>query len=223
VIQFIKVLHGTLFVAGYLAIAVLASVISYYGKPELGLGIILTATAMSVTLVVASTVFNRRQNMAVQAAKAAEAAAASGRTRTYSAHASETYEHDAQTVWSLIPPAESAALLFDAHRAFTVPGTPVGVGEQQCFISRDGSANIIEVTGEEGPWWATTRPIAGGRVKSRSTYRIEPTTTGCSLTVGTVIEVPANAEFAGNPDEWWEAQMRPYLNRVREVLSSRGS
>ena len=221
VIIFIRVLHGTLFAAGYLAIAVLASVISHYGKPELGLGVILTATAMSVTLVVASTVVNRRHKRAVRVAQKAEAAAAAGHTKTYSAHASETYDHDAHTVWSLIRPAESAVLLSDAHKAFTVPGTPAGVGEQQCFITRDGSASIIEVIGEEGPWWATTRPIAAGEVNSRSTYRLEPTPTGCRLTVGTVIEVPANAEFAGNPDEWWETQMRPYLTRVKEVLSAR--
>jgi hypothetical protein len=221
VIKFIKVLHGTLFAAGYLAIAVLASVISYYGKPELGLGIILTATAMSITLVVASAVVNRHYKRAVRSAEIAKSAAAAGQTKTYSAHASETYEHDAHTVWSLIRPAESAVFLFDAHRAFRVPGTPTGVGEQQCFISRDGSATIIEVIGEEGPWWATTRPIAAGDTNTRSTYKIEPIPTGCTLTVGTVIEVPANAKFDGNPDEWWETQMRPYLNRVKEVLSAR--
>ena len=51
VIKFIRVLHGILFAAGYLAkFAVLASAISYYGKPELGLGLILIATAMWVML-----------------------------------------------------------------------------------------------------------------------------------------------------------------------------
>ncbi|WP_426976340.1 hypothetical protein ACQCSU_16480 [Pseudarthrobacter sp. O4] len=220
-ITFIKVLHNILYAAGYLAIAVLASIISYYGKPELGLGIILTASAMSVTLLVASAMVNRRLRRAVRSAQNAEAAAASGLTKTYSAHASAAYEHDAHTVWSLIRPAESAVLLSDAQKAFTVPGTPAGVGEQQCFISRDGSVSIIEVIGEESPWWATTRPIAPGEMNSRSTYRLEPTPSGCTLTVGTVIEIPANAEFADNPDKWWETQMRPYLNRVKEVLSAR--
>jgi len=221
VITLVKILHNILFAAGYLAIAVLASVISYYGRPELGLGIILTATAVLATLLIASGVVNRRHKRAVQSVRNAEAAAAAGHTKTYSAHVSESYEHDAPTVWSLIRPAESAVLLSDAQRAFTVPGTPVGVGEQQCFIRRDGSVSIIEVIGEESPWWATTRPVSPGEMNSRSTYRLEPTSTGCTLTLGTVIELPANEVLAEDADQWWEAQMRPYLNRIKEVLSAR--
>lgn len=217
VIKFIKILHDTLFAAGYLAIAVLASVISYFGNQALGLGILIAATVLLVMLLVLSAVVNRRHKRALETAQANHA---SDRTKTYSAHASETYEHDAHTVWSLIRPAESAVLLSDAVKAFTVPGTPSGVGEQQCFIDRDGSVSIIEVIGEESPWWATTRPIGPSEMNSRSTYRLEPTSYGCTLTVGTVIEIPANAEFAGNPDEWWDAQMRPYLSRIKEVLSS---
>jgi hypothetical protein len=60
VITFIKVLHNVLDGAGYLAIAVLASIVSYYGNPVLGLSIILAASAMLVTLLVASAVVNRR-------------------------------------------------------------------------------------------------------------------------------------------------------------------
>lgn len=221
VIKFIKILHATLFAAGYLAIAVLASVISYFGNQGLGLGILLAATAALAMLLVLSAIVNRRHKRAAGIAQAADADASSGRTKTFSAHASESYAHDAHTVWSLIRPAESAVLLSDALRAFKVPGTPSGVGEQQCFIGRDGSVSIIEVIGEEGPWWATTRPIAPSEMNTRSTYRLEPTSFGCTLTVGTVFEVPANTEFAGNPDEWWEAQMRPYLSRIKEVLSSR--
>jgi hypothetical protein len=221
VIKFIRVLYGILFAAGYIAIAVLASVISYYGKPEIGLGIILTASTMSVALVIASALVNHRHKRAVQEAKAVEAAAASGRMKTYSAHASETFEHDAHTVWSLIRPAESAVLLSDVQKAFTVPGTPLGIGEQQCFIRRDGSVSIMEVIGEESPWWSTTRSIAPGETNNRSTYRIEPTASGCTLTVSAVVELPVNAEIAGGADEWWQSQMRPYLTRVREVLSAR--
>jgi len=221
VIKFIRVLHGILFAAGYLAIAVLASMISYYGKPELGLGIILTATAMWVMLGVTSAVVNHRYKKALHSAKSVETAAASGRTQTYSAHATETYEHDAHTVWSLIRPAESAVLLSDVQKAFTVPGTPLGIGEQQCFIRRDGSVSIMEVIGEESPWWSTTRSITPGETNSRSTYRIEPTASGCTLTVSAVVELPINAEIAGGADEWWQSQMRPYLTRVKEVLSAR--
>jgi hypothetical protein len=221
VITFIKVLHNILFAAGFLAIGVLASIVSYYGKPELGLILILTASATMGTLLVASAVLARRLKRAAHSVQDGEAAAASGLTKTYRAHASETYEHDAHAVWSLIRPAESAVLLSNAQKAFTVPGTPAGVGEQQCFVSRDGSVSIVEIIGENSPWWATTRPIAQSETNSRFTYQIQPTPSGCTLTVGTVIEVAANAELAGDPDEWWEAQMRPYLSRVKEVLSAR--
>lgn len=216
-----KVLHSIIYAAGYLAIVVLASVIGSNGRPAVGLGIILTLAAVSAALLIASAVVNRRQKRAVESAKNAEAAAAAGQTKSYSANVSESYEHDARTVWSLIRPAESAVLLTDAQRAFTVPGTPAGVGEQQCFIRRDGSVSIIEVIGEEGPWWATTRPVSPGEMKSRSTYRIEPTPTGCTLTLGTVIELPANEVLAEDPDQWWETQMRPYLNRIKDVLAAR--
>jgi hypothetical protein len=58
-------------------------------------------------------------------------------------------------------------------------------------------------------------------MNSRSTYRLEPTSTGCTLTLGTVIELPANEVLAEDPDQWWETQMRPYLTRIKEVLTAR--
>ncbi|MFP3459833.1 hypothetical protein R5O87_03155 [Arthrobacter globiformis] len=220
-IKFIRVLHEILIVAGYIAITMLSLIISENGKPPLGLGILLAATALMALLFILTVTVNRRHRRAARSAEIANSAAASGRTKTYSAHVSESYEHDAHTVWSLIRPAESAVLLSDVQKAFTVPGTPLGVGEQQCFIRRDGSVSIMEVIGEEGPWWSTTRSIAPGETNNRSTYRIEPTASGCTLTVSAIVELPVNAEIAGGADEWWQSQMRPYLTRVKEVLSAR--
>lgn len=40
------------------------------------------------------------------------------------------YSHEPETIWALIRPAEAAVLLGHWQRAFHVPGTPVGVGEQ---------------------------------------------------------------------------------------------
>lgn len=56
--MFVKVLHSILFFAGYLAIAVLAAVISYYGKAELGLSIIVIASALALMLAVATGIVN---------------------------------------------------------------------------------------------------------------------------------------------------------------------
>jgi hypothetical protein len=219
--MFAKVLTNILFVAGFLAIAVLASEISYYGKPEVGLSIIVIACALALMQVVATAIVNTRHNRAVKAAQEAQRANASTPPTTYSVQATEAFDHDAQTVWSLIRPAESAVLLTDAQRAFTVPGTPTGVGEQQCFIGRDGTASIIEVIGEESPKWATTRPLAPGKTNARTSYTLEPTPTGCTLTMGMVIELKAGAKFAQDPQTWWESHARSYLKRVNEVLSAR--
>lgn len=218
--MFAKVLHNTLFAAGYLALAVLASVISYYGQPALGLAIIITASVMALTLAVLSFVVNSRHKRAVTEAAETQTAGRSGPMTTYSAYATETYDFDAHTVWSLIRPAESAVLLTDVQRAFTVPGTPPGVGEQQCFIGHDGSASIVEIIGEESPWWATTRPVTPSPWNMRSTYKIEPTTTGCTLTMGVIVEMPANTTLAAGPQDWWETHSRPYLKRVKEVLTA---
>lgn len=221
VIMFAKVLTNILFVAGFLAIAVLASEISYYGKPEVGLSIIVIASALALMQVVATAIVNTRHNRAVKAAQEAQRANASTPPTTYRVQATEAFDYDAQTVWSLIRPAESAVLLTDAQRAFTVPGTPTGVGEQQCFIGRDGTASIIEVIGEESPKWATTRPLAPGKTNTRTSYTLEPTPTGCTLTMGMVIELKAGAKFAQDPQNWWESHARSYLKRVNEVLSAR--
>jgi hypothetical protein len=218
--MFVKVLHNILLAAGYLAIVVLAAVIAYYGKPELGLSIIAVGSTMALMLAVATGMLKVRRKRAIVATQKARAAIASAPTKTYSAQATEAFDYDAQTVWSLIRPAESAILLADAQRAFTVPGTPIGVGEQQCFIGRDGAVSIIEVIGEESPWWATTRPVTSDKTNSRSTYTLEPTPTGCTLTMGTVLELPAGAHVAEDPQNWWESHARLYMKRVNEVLSA---
>jgi hypothetical protein len=217
----VKVLQNILFFAGYLAIAVLASTISYYGKPEVGLSIIVVASFLAVMLAVTTGIVNTRHKRAVKAAEKAQTAAVSAPPTTHSVQATEEFSYDAQTVWSLIRPAENAVLLTDVQRAFTVPGTPNGVGEQQCIIGRDGTASIIEVIGEESPWWATTRPLAPGKMNSRTTYTLEATPTGCTLTMGMVIELKAGDRFAKDPQIWWESHAGRYLNRVNEILSAR--
>jgi hypothetical protein len=124
----VKVLHKVLFVAGYLAITILASLVSYYGKPELGLSIFGIATTLVLMLAVTTGIVNIRHKRTVKAAQEARTATASAPPTTHRVQATEEFGYDAQTVWSLIRPAENAVLLTDAQRAFTVPGTPNGVG-----------------------------------------------------------------------------------------------
>jgi hypothetical protein len=120
-------------------------VISAVGKPELGLNILAVASALALMLAVATGIVNTRHKRAVKAAQTVQAASASTPATTYTAQMTESFDHDPETVWALIRPAENSVLLLDTQRAFTVPGTPIGVGEQQCFIGRDGVVSIIEV------------------------------------------------------------------------------
>ncbi|MGN8131712.1 hypothetical protein [Paenarthrobacter sp. 22069] len=216
-----KILYNLLFVAGYLATTVLAAVIGHFGRQDIGFGIFAAATALHLLLLIVGSVITGRSREAVLAAQETSAIAVNGPVKIQSVRASASYQYDARTVWSVIRPAESAVLLSDAKHAFTVPGTPSGIGEQQCFISHDGSVSIIEVIGEDSPWWATTRPIANDEGNQRFTYRLEPTATGCTLTMGAILELPANATFAADPNVWWENHSRSYLNRIQEVLSAR--
>ncbi len=67
-----------------------------------------------------------------------------------------------EQVWAFVQPAESAVLLDPSVvRAFTVPRTGPGVGEQQCFVSRDEtgreSTSYIEVTAYEHAVFAEYR------------------------------------------------------------------
>ncbi|GGI01594.1 hypothetical protein ACFFGR_17095 [Arthrobacter liuii] len=220
-VTFYKALHNVLFIAGYLSVIVLASVISYYGRKDIGLSFFIIASVMYLLLLVLGTVINRQNSQVLRSATKAGRSRADAPPKLHSLYASASYNHDAHTVWSLIRPAESATFLSDAQRAFTVPGTPPGVGEQQCFIRRDGSVSVIEVIGEEGPWWATTRPIAQDASNQRYTYRLEPAANGCTLTIGAVIEHPANTAFTSDQNEWWESYSRNYLDRIGEVLSAR--
>jgi hypothetical protein len=219
-LKFLKALHTVLFLAGYLAIAVVASVIDKGGKPGLGLGIIVTATTMAAVLGFGQIFVRARYKRALKQHEQTAAGAATAHPVTLSTQVSESYDHEAHIVWSLIRPAESAVMLSDAQRAFTVPGTPAGVGEQQCFIGRDGSVSLIEVVGEESPWWATTRTLSPAAPNTRQTYRLEPTVTGCTLTVGIVLEIEASAEWSPAHKAWWQTHTRQYLDRVKEILAA---
>lgn len=70
-----------------------------------------------------------------------------------------------ERVWALVHPAESSLVLApdETARAFTVPGTGPGLGEQQCHIDHDGAASIIEVVELEPGRRAVTRLLSPRR------------------------------------------------------------
>lgn len=98
-------------------------------------------------------------------------------------------------VWSLIKPAESAVLLDpNTVRAFHVPGTPVGIGEMQGFISRrDGRehVSIIEVLDEVSGEYAVTRNMGGDDDAYRMSYFLASTPTGTRLEIRVTFTVTA--------------------------------
>ena len=140
--------------------------------------------------------------------------------RTLRAEESESYPCDADTVWSLIRPAESAVLLSNAARAFTVPGTPTGVGEQQTFVRADGSAATVEVVEEAAPYWAKTITVAPTKDGMVQTYQIEPSESGCTLTMGMTATIPAIPGFSRRYEKMWRKDARRYLSRVKETVIS---
>jgi hypothetical protein len=97
-----------------------------------------------------------------------------------------------EQVWAFIRPAESAVLIDPSTiRAYTVPGTGPGVGEQQCFVQRENGAevsHVVTVT-ELGDTYAVTqdrtRGLAGG-----NRYDVEPMDGGTRLALGVWLDVP---------------------------------
>ena len=127
------------------------------------------------------------------------------------------YSHEPETIWALIRPAEAAVLLGHSQRAFHVPGTLVGVGEQQCFIDSDGRELIIEVVSERTGRSATTRIISPPNLPIESTYELRVTEAGCDLVYG--MESRAAGRFSRKQREVWEKGAQEFLNAIDSVLS----
>lgn len=76
-----------------------------------------------------------------------------GTRRLSVVHEIKVRRHTPAQVWAFVRPAESAVLLAeDVVRAFTVPGTGPGVGEQQCFVTVDDGRevhNLVTVVAED--------------------------------------------------------------------------
>lgn len=139
------------------------------------------------------------------------------RPRTFHASATAEYEHTPETVWELIRPAQVAVLIEGAAQAFKVPGTPDGEGERQCFISGDGQVSCIEIVKEVPFRSAVTRSIRSPLEPSvQTTYVLEPSTTGCKLTMETVVESPVTIAVA--QQQALRAQNESFVNKVGRLL-----
>jgi hypothetical protein len=131
------------------------------------------------------------------------------------------YRCEAQRIWDLIRGAQSSVLLGQAKSAFTVPGTPSGVGEQQCFVRHDGNVSIVEVLAEEAPKWSVVASVAPSQPQVRQTYRLEEAEEGCRLSIRCSLAVPAGFVWIEEAVQKWHGNTRRYLERIEEVLSVR--
>jgi hypothetical protein len=139
------------------------------------------------------------------------------RARTFHTSASAEYAHAPASVWELIRPAEVAIPIEGAAQAFKVPGTPDGEGERQCFIAADGQVSVIEVVKEVPFRLAVTRTICPPAQPSvATTYTLEPSTTGCKLTMETLIESPVT--IAAAQQQVSQAHNESFVERVGPLL-----
>ncbi len=127
-------------------------------------------------------------------------------------------------VWAFIRPAESALLTDpDAVRAFTVPGTGPGVGEQQCFIRREGGREVpslVTVTAcQEAVFAETSHAI--GSFPSGSRYDVQAVDGGTRLVLRTWVDVPEGTPVDGPATQ---AAMKEgaeaYVVRVKALLEA---
>ncbi|TPV47751.1 SRPBCC family protein [Pseudarthrobacter phenanthrenivorans] len=207
-------------IVGVPGILVLAAVADAAGNPQLGFGMIAGLFILLIALSAGSLFFRFKIRQAARQYHQAAARGVRAPGRTLRVEEAESYPCDAESVWSLIRSAESAVLLETATRAFTVPGTPTGVGEQQSFIRADGSATTIEVVEEEAPYWAKTVTVAPSDNDMVQTYRIEPSESGCTLRMSMTATIPAVPGYSRLYEKEWRKHMRRYLERVKENLAS---
>ncbi|WP_457967383.1 hypothetical protein M1E17_10945 [Arthrobacter sp. D1-29] len=144
------------------------------------------------------------------------------RAYTFHTSADAEYGHAPATVWELIRPAEAAILLDGAAKAFTVPGTPGGEGELQCFISAEGQVSAIEILSEDAGRSAVTRAVNSSEYASVETrYTLEPITAGCRLTMEVLYESPVPMPSAQK--HAIRAHSRGFLEKVRHLLDTQSA
>ena len=210
----LKVFDSLLRFAGYIAIICLAGVVA---DANYGLGVAIIGILLAMILLRS---FYSSFVQTMRPGNGRVGRARGGPTRTFSMEESETYECDAETLFALIRPAESALWLSGPERAFKVPGTPDGVGEQQCFIRQNGCVSIIEVVAEERPWRAITRCVTHSEFDCRYSYELEPSGSGCKLTMGNTLQIPAGLRLSKRYQRDWRESTRQYMAKAKEVLAA---
>ena len=127
-------------------------------------------------------------------------------------------------VWAFVRPAETSVLLNeDVIRAFTVPGTGPGVGEQQCTVSlvdgREAMSVLTVMAVEENHYAEVGNP---DEPESGSRYEVQAAEGGTVYSATSWWDVPE-----GHPRKIYaecEGQLAAHLNkhvrRVKALLES---
>ena len=163
-----------------------------------------------------------RRQRANYAARNATANAASdnGRRTTLPLKESVMLRHSPEVIWSLIHPPENAPLLNpDCQKGYRVPGTPVGLGEQQAFVDLRGKTSVIEVVEVVEFRRAMTRTISSDSpVEGTSLTSIDPVSGGCIFSLTHEYEIPPRTAYSAAQIAEIRQGITDYLERVQRAL-----
>lgn len=128
--------------------------------------------------------------------------------------------YDADLVWHLVEPAESAPLLNPSlSRGYRVPGTPAGLGERQALERHDGTTVIVEVIEYEPNRRAVTRQVSPKPVENlRTTTTLEPVPGGCRYTETIEIDLQPGQRMLAQSEQAWRSEVRQQVGRIEALL-----
>jgi hypothetical protein len=180
--------------------------------------ITLVVTTLLGSLLIAVLAHHQRNGITV----AAEKAAPQGPIRIHTIQEVIKLRHSPSKVWSLIVPAEHAPLLSPTiSRAYQVPGTPKGVGEQQASTDLAGNTAVVEIIEYVEERRAVTKVVSPPMpVPIRMTYSLEPLGEGCLFAYSQEYEAASNQVRSDDDIRAWREYAQDYLGRVRSVLDN---
>jgi hypothetical protein len=128
-----------------------------------------------------------------------------------------------EQVWAFIRPAETTPQIQQTvRRGFSVPGTPRGVGEQQCFVSDAPfgrlQAEIVEVTAEQAGRLAVVRNVTGPPVRQQ--YELAQANGGTDLTYSIELSAMRWAVYNVHPKKQATAAAETYVASVKRLVES---
>jgi hypothetical protein len=131
--------------------------------------------------------------------------------------------HTPEQVWAFIRPAETAVLMDPTTvRAFSVPGTGPGLGEEQCFVyDVDGSEQItkIRITAE-APADFVEAVMTNAEVPNGSRWEVAADGSGTRLTASMWMDLSAGVQREIIEAKRLAAQraQEKYVRRVKQLL-----